>query len=331
MTDEVTVAAVEDGTVLSRFPLVAAARSTSRWVLENSSSGGLFFELARATIAAGGVVYGCAHDERLHARHIRCDTLGACEACMGSKYVQSDMGDVFVRVRSDLEEGREVLFSGTPCQAAAVRAFIGENPLLVTVDIICHGTPSPGVFEAWLTDLEKMKGKKILRYDHRPKNKGWQHLERITWEDGTIDQDSNLGVAWKYLFYGDRMLRPSCYRCPFTTIKRPSDITIGDYWKIDQTDAADIAGELGISAVLINSETGKGLFDRADLLSKASSIEDVIPGNPMLTRPTGLPVDREELWVQLYEEGLVSMMRDRRYLVSPLRHKVGSLKRKLMG
>lgn len=331
MIDEMKEHESEEGVSQSTFPLVYAAKSASRSVLENSSSGGLFFELARPVIEARGVVYGCAHDEQLRARHLRCETLEECGACMGSKYVQSDMGNVFVDVKCDLEEGREVLFTGTPCQTAAVRAFIGQNPSLATVDIICHGTPSPGVFKAWLAALEEMKGKRVVRYEHRPKNKGWQHLERIIWEDGSTDQDSNLGVAWKYLFYGDGVLRPSCYRCPFTTIERPSDITIGDFWRIEQTDAADMVGDLGVSAVLVNTEVGKALFDRADLLVKSSTIEEVIPGNPMLTRPTGEPANREEIWTQLYEVGLVSMMKDRRYLVTPLRHKVGSVKRRLMG
>lgn len=330
MCNENEIAQKVDTRHSCQYPIVYAAKSKSSQVLKNSSSGGLFFELARQVIASGGVVYGCAYDEEFHARHIRCDTIEKCSECMGSKYVQSEMGDTFLSIRSDLKEGREVLFTGTPCQAAAVRSFIGDDSRLITVDIICHGVPSPGVFEAWLKALEKEKGKKIVRYEHRPKNKGWKHLERITWEDGSTDQDSNLGVAWKYMFYGDEILRPSCYQCRFTNTDRPSDITIGDFWKIEQTEAADLADEMGVSAVLVNSRVGESLFDRAQVISKRVSVQEVILGNPMLMHPTPEKTDRDAVWEQLYRDGLVSMMKERRYLVSPLRHKIGSLKRKLM-
>lgn len=312
-----------------QYPMVYAAKSESSQVLENSSSGGLFFELAKPVIAGGGIVYGCAYDEKFHAHHIRCDTIEKCSECMGSKYVQSEMGDIFLEVQRDLREGREVLFTGTPCQAAAVRSFIGNDSRLITVDIICHGVPSPGVFEAWLKALETIKGKKIVRYEHRPKNKGWKHLERITWEDGSTDQDSNLGVAWKYLFYGDEILRPSCYQCRFANTVRSSDITIGDFWKIEQTKVADMAGKMGVSAVLVNSKVGESLFARAQVIAKPASIQEVILGNPMLVHPTSRKLDRDAVWEQLYRNGLVSMMKDRHYLVSPLRHRIGSMKRKL--
>ncbi len=314
------------------YPVVFAARNLDDGVRRRSSSGGMYHALASNVIGdLSGVVYGCAFDEELRASHIRCETMADVERCMGSKYSQSDMGNSIRQVREDLEDGHAVLFTGTPCQVAAVRAACAdvEGGVLVTADIICHGVPSPEVFQGWLAELERARGARVARYEHRPKSRGWGHFERVTWEDGCTEQGTRLAEAWKRLFYDNRMLRPSCYRCPYTvTSGRPGDVTIADFWGVEGTPHArgDDAA-LGVSLVLANGPAGLRVLRELDADLEPATMEEALPRNPMLERPSTYEGEHDGPWRGLYSDGLLAMARRERYLVSPARSLASNAKR----
>lgn len=316
----------------AEYPIAFAARNRDDIVRRQSSSGGMYHALASHVIDdLGGVVYGCAFDGELRAMHIRCETMAEAERCMGSKYSQSYMGNSIRRVREDLKSGRVVLFTGTPCQVAAVHAACGniEGGTLLTVDIICHGVPSPGVFQGWLAELERVRDAKVSSYEHRPKSMGWGHFELIAWSDGCVEQGTRLAETWKRLFYDDKMLRLSCYRCPYTvTGGRPGNLTIADFWGVEATPHARCDDEsLGVSLVLTNDVVGLRVLAMLNIDLEPAALVEALPGNPMLERPSTCEGDRNDPWGDLYANGLLAMAKSRRYLVSPVSFLISRTKR----
>ena len=316
-------------------PLVFAAKHRDDEVRRRSSSGGAFWALAEHVVGGGGVVYGCAFDEHLVARHVRCETLEECRACQGSKYSQSDMGETFSKVRSDLRAGRTVLFTGTPCQVYGLRCYLetcgGGRGSLICADIICHGTPSPLMWREHLAFLAAREGSAVARYEHRPKSTGWGHVERVWFADGTSQQGTRLSDSWRRLFYGNRALRPSCRACAFTRTRRASDLTIADFWGIENTDLADFRDDLGVSLILVNTPAGEALLGELDMEVRESSLADALPRNPMLERPSIYAGSREELWALYREHGYEGMLRRMHYYPSVPRYVAGKVKRKLKG
>lgn len=320
---EVPMVDFDELKVRNEYPVAFAARNRDNDVRRASSSGGVYHALASHVInGLGGVVYGCAFDGRLRAVHVRCETMAEAERCMGSKYSQSDMGGSIRRVRDDLKAGRTVLFTGTPCQVAAVRSACADvREGLVTAEMICHGVPSPGVFQEWLAELERARGTHVASYEHRPKSMGWGHCERISWEGGRTEQGTRLSETWERLFYGNGMLRPSCYFCPYTTTEgRPGDVTIADFWGVEVTPhARGDDSELGVSFVLANSPTGLRVLSKLDIDLEVAALAEALPRNPMLERPSSCGGDRSIPWRELYAGGMLSMAKGQRYLVSPAR------------
>ena len=303
----------------NKLPAVFAAKSPSKVIRELSSSGGAFYSFAANVINSGGVVYGCVFSKDLTARHIRCDNIQDVMSCMGSKYSQSDMGRTISNITKDLEAGIKVLFSGTPCQAAAVKKVCGEiGPgELILVDVICHGVPSPGVFHQWVQELGQRRKSKVVHYEHRNKDMGWGHYEKIYYEDGRTEQMSRLSDSWRRYFGSDVGLRPSCYQCPYAKMPRSSDVTIGDFWGIEHTDLAEMANDnLGVSVVIANSELGLSLINDSEIEFAVASLEDAVSGNPMLGKPPRCPDNRGRVWEELYSCGVIKTMKAERYTPS---------------
>lgn len=290
------------------FPVVFAAKNMSDEIRSLSSSGGMFYALAQYAIEHDGVVYGCAFDEDFRVRHIRCESLEECRRCMGSKYSQSDISAVMAMIQKDMEDGRFVLFTGTPCQVDMVRTLFDDNNLFA-VDLVCHGVPSNALFREHIEFLQTELGSEIVSYEHRPKTLGWGHCERLSTKDGKAHQNTRLSESWKRFFYDNRMLRPSCYECPYTSTKRRSDLTIADFWRISRTPHASLSDGLGVSLVLANTEAGLDVFGKLDVVSEKASIEEALPGNPMLSRSSVYQGNRDELWQSLYSMDYASLLR----------------------
>ena len=275
---------------------VYAAKHKDESTRANSRSGGIFTALSDQFLN-GGVVYGCVLDENWNAIHIRATSMDERNMMRGSKYIQSTMGDCFKQVKIDLEEGKDVLFSGTSCQIAGLRCFLQkEYPNLLCIDIVCHGVPSKRVWHKYL-DWQS-KGDTVIGVDFRNKIKyGWaDHVETIKTEKSEIDSR-----IFKNLFFGHNVLRPSCYECPYKSIHHPGDITIADYWGIEKA-APELNDNKGVSLVLVNSQKGEQYFEKtkSEVEWRKTRIEDSM--QPALKAPFPRPITRDQFWKDFEEK-----------------------------
>lgn len=299
-----------------------AVKSKDDGIRSRCTSGGVFLELAQSFLDEGGVVYGCAFDDDLVARHVRCETMGEVERCVGSKYSQSDMGTAIPDAIADIKDGRRVLFTGTPCQIAGILASVPsrfrEN--LLAVDLVCHGAPSPVLFQQHLGNIERSRGKSVSGYIHRPKNKGWgEYLEIVEFSDGTREQGTRLAGVWKEIFYSDAALRPSCYSCPWSLGKRPGDITIGDYWGIENLHP-EFRDAKGVSLVIANTPAGLAAVNALDIVCIETKVHEATVVNYNLLRPTALPARRQAVWDALSKHGFRFAIGEQKFFAPLWKH-----------
>ena len=241
-------------------PDAYAARHKNMDEVETSRSGAAFIAISDYVLENGGVVYGAGYTDHFRVVHKRAVTREERDEFKGSKYVQSDMNTVFRQVKKDLKDGLTVLFSGTPCQTAGLNSYIGKKlrEHLILVDIVCHGVPGPYLWRDYIAYLEKKQGDKICWVNFRDKQKyGWAaHHETFKFVNGGGGK-----MSFTYLFYQHIMFRPSCGKCHYTNTKRPSDITIADYWGWEKTDPNINADDKGVSLILVNTDKGREIFD----------------------------------------------------------------------
>lgn len=245
------------------FPIPYAAYSTEEEVQEQSSSGGVFTELARQVIRQEGIVVGCAmSDDCKKAEHIMVDNEKDLAKLRGSKYVQSDLQDVFLLTKQYLETGKPVLFSGTPCQTAGVKIYLGkEYEKLITVDLICHGVPSPLVWRKYADFHEKKAESEAAHVFFRNKKNGWRTFSMRFEFLNQKEYTEIVSKDW-YLrgFVGNLYLRPSCYQCNFKGENYAGDITLADFWSIREV-MPEMCNEKGTSLVVVHTEKGKEVLD----------------------------------------------------------------------
>lgn len=276
-----------------------------------SSSGGAFSVLARMTLSHGGTVYGHAFDEGMHVGCVRVDSLDGLAALRGSKYVQSDMGDSMSLVRDDLKAGREVLFSGTPCQVDGLLAFLGgTQDGLLTVDIVCHGVPSQSFFSDCLK--WEFAGSRLDSVRFRDKREGWgcggttttttPVFHRLVTRDRPFSPE--ISFYYRRFLSGD-VYRESCYRCPYAGGERPGDFTVGDFWGID-VDASGLDPRHGISVIIANTERAEALipYIKEETSWAERPLEEAIRGNDQLMYPTPRPEARDVVLDRWLEEGI---------------------------
>lgn len=273
-----------------------------------SSSGGVFSVLARKVIEEkNGHVYAVKYDENLVAKFFCITDISGIEAARGSKYVQADAGYIYKQIVTDLKNGTFVLFIGTPCQAAAVRKITERyTDLILIVDFICHGVPSPEVFKSYINYVEKKKHKKIVGYNNRCKKKGWKHTEEIFFQDGKSDYESCLSQAWRNLFYTHNCLRMSCYECRFNHYERRlSDVTIADYWGIKDVHP-DFPFSKGASVFIPYTKKGEEWkqFVENELTFMNSYIDGVLKLQPHYKGEAAKPNNRDTFWKDYYEKGM---------------------------
>ena len=261
---------------------------------KQSQSGGVFFVLAKHILSQGGVVYGSLLGEGLIARHGRANTEETAKAFRGSKYVQSDLGNIFLNVKEDLVTGVPVLFSGTPCQVAGLKAFLRKDyENLLLVDLICHGVPSPKIWADYVAWQEKRLRGKMTKPNFRDKSYNWGS----SYESFYINENKKTFIIYTKIFHSRNAFRKSCYVCPFSNTNRLSDITIGDYWGIGNVKP-EFKDRHGVSAVLVNSEKGQCIWNEVceSFDSFECKTEDITAWNPNLIRPSRRPATREEFW-----------------------------------
>lgn len=239
-----------------------AIRNNDEQIRAKSSSGGIFYLLAKQTIEDGGVVFGARFDDRWNVVIDYADTLQGVEAFMGSKYVQASVGDAYINAKKFLRQGLKVLFTGSPCQIAGLKRYLGSDyPNLLTMDFVCHGVPSPKVWRRYLIErLQKMTGTtdvaNISDIQFRNKSCGWKTFSfSIETKYDKKKQESEVFWANPYMkaFVENVTLRPSCYKCKFREFRSGSDITIGDFWTIGNFDKS-LDDEKGISLATVNTD-----------------------------------------------------------------------------
>lgn len=266
-----------------------------------SQSGGIFTALADYILKHNGKIYGCILNDKFEAIHIGTNNVEDRNKMKGSKYVQSNIGNCFKEIKEDLENQIEVLFSGTPCQVDGLKSFLGkEYENLYCVDIICHGVPSPLVWQDYIKWQEDKNNGKCINVNFRNKEKfGWHsHVETLELKKENEVKTINSSI-YANIFYSELIVRPSCYYCPYKTIKRSSDISIGDYWGIQKINK-EFDDNKGISLVLINNERGKELFEKVknNLIYFKTKIEDSL--QQPLIEPFPKPRNRERFWEEYY-------------------------------
>lgn len=275
------------------LPAAFAAWNRDEGIRRDSTSGGVFTALADYVLESGGVVYGAAMDGRQHLRHIACFRKEDLWRLRGAKYVQSDLGETFREIKAVLAAGRAVLFSGTPCQVDGLYRYLGCRPeKLITCDLVCHGVPSPGVWEDMARSIETRRHKGLQAVRFRNKVTGWRdsHFTAV-YDDGTVESVPLFRTEYGRAFGRALFLRPSCHRCAYTNLNRPGDFTLGDFWGLKPEELPE-QQEKGINLLLVNTAHGSHIFDQLPLSRQAFSVERAVAGNPRLASPIGPAADR---------------------------------------
>lgn len=233
-----------------------AAINKDDWVRKRSSSGGVFFEIARHVIQAGGIVVGAAFDDGGQVCHRLCDSLDALPELMRSKYVQSRMGDTYKKVQAELSQERSVLFAGTPCQVYGCLSYLEASRVscdkLITVDFVCHGVPSRMIWRAYLKEISH--GRTPTYINFRDKTNGWIDFSlKIDFSDGSQYIKSKNKDPYVQGFLKNLFLRESCYNCSFRGVDRISDFTIADFWKV-KGFLPEMFDDRGTSVVMVHND-----------------------------------------------------------------------------
>ena len=299
---------------------VYAAKNKDEEIRRTSSSGGVFTALAEEIIRKGGVVFGACFNADWEVVHDYAETVEGLSRFRGSKYVQSRIEKTYRQVETFLKSGKEVLFSGTPCQIAGLRMFLRkEYENLLTVDVICHGVPSPGVWREYLkeeTARQREKNTVLPRPIHekdvlvegisfRDKSEGWKKFSfalALSTTNGSGEKFSfcsrmplneNLFLRG---FLADLYLRPSCYACPFKCGKSGSDVTLGDFWGLQEL-MPELDDDKGMTALLVNSSRGKVWLDKTGVVLWPTKYENVLLSNPALEHSVALPKKRKNFYI----------------------------------
>jgi len=264
-------------------PKAYACYNKDEQVRLESSSGGLFTLIAHQIINDGGVVFGVGLEKDLTAVHSYAETKEQLGEFRGSKYVQSKIGETYKKAEYFLKQRRQVLFTGTPCQIAGLKSYLQQDyDNLFCIDIICHGVPSPKVWQKYISYHEKRVGSQAQSANFRHKNKGWKRFSMsLLFNNGsehiqTLDKD-----LYMQAFLKNTCLRPSCYNCNFKTLHRRSDITLADFWGV-QNVLPKLDDDKGTSLLLVNSINGKSMLDRIQngILLEMVDINKAVSYNP---------------------------------------------------
>ncbi len=266
-------------------PKVYKAYHSDSIVRYRSTSGGLYYGLARSFVEAGNYIVGCVYNKGFTgARQVAYNTQNGLEVIMGSKYFQSDTAGIYKTVGKLLQQGKSVLFCGTGCQIGGLYGFLGgDSPNLYTVELICRGINSPMAFSAFLEELRGKFHAEVQEVNFKNKLHGWINLGTlVTFQNGKQYYRGRINDPWVNAFViGNLSLRPCCERCQFKSFPRVSDITIGDFWGIKFNDEER---KYGVSVALVNTEKGDKLLNSAKetMVVEERSLQEALKGNPAL-------------------------------------------------
>lgn len=282
------------------LPSAYAAFTKDDSIRLDSSSGGIFTELAKRIIAQNGVVYGAAYDEKFAVYHCCVDKIDDLQKLRGAKYAESNLGSSFAEILDRLKHGQLVLFSGTPCQVAGLKSFVRKDyNNLICIDFVCHGVPSPMVWKSYVEyrSREDADGKLPYYINLRSKETGWskyQYSNVFEYENGKKHSALSSQSLFMKLFVGDYISRPSCSDCKFKGYNRVSDITLGDFWGIWDIEP-EMDDNKGTSVVLVHSEKGQKLWQDINppIKCKEVSLEQASQQNSSMLIPSEANPNRE--------------------------------------
>jgi coenzyme F420-reducing hydrogenase beta subunit len=313
----------------TRKPIyVYAAKNTDEEIRRKSSSGGIFTLLAERIIKEKGVVFGARFDENWEVVHDYVETKENIVLFRGSKYAQSKIRNTYQQAEQFLKARRQVLFSGTPCQIAGLKLFLSkEYDNLLTVDLICHGIPSPKVWQQYISEIAEnhlvsmisnplmSKKELISAINFRDKTYGWKRfcfaLQYLYSNNANKEYTLFIEPLRKNIFMKgflqDLYLRPSCYACSSKSLKSGSDITIGDYWGI-QTVLPDFDDDKGVSLVMINTTKGEIIYKQLEKESIETTYFDASAGNPCIEKSVVIPLGRDVFFKRLNDENVMTLI-----------------------
>ena len=261
-------------------------------VLKESTSGGVFSALAEQVLSASGIVVGAAYGDGLKVEHRVAHTQSELAALRGVKYVYSEIGKtVWDEIAETLKTNRQVLFVGTPCQAAGVRKRFGSPKNLLVCDLVCFGCPSQDFWLKYVAWEESRAGNRLTYISPRDKLYGWgrKTFYRYEWSDGNVTRECSRYNPYAHAFYTTLSFRPSCFCCPFRGVERVSDLTLCDMWNAGslQFPASLLRG--GVSGVMVHSEHGARAFESAALDRREVPLEIFLEGNSPIVKSPNKP------------------------------------------
>lgn len=290
---------------------VYACKNKSNSIRLDSTPGGVFYELAKRAVEKNGTVFGAAYIEG-EVKHIGINKIEDIKALQGAKYVESNMHNVLPTIKKSLDNSDFVLFSGTPCQVAALYKYLDKDYLnLFTVSLICHGVPSKSIYNEYIKSVEEEYNDKLNYVKFRNKAKGIKgtNIKYVFKKSSTI-KEPNDDYYFKS-FINNLTLRESCYDCKFKLYKNSkSDIILGDFWGIDKV-CPQFNDGFGVSAVIVNSDNGKKYFEKIkdNFIIEKTTIDDVIKGNPLLVESAPLTLERYNFLNNRNKMGTLSAMK----------------------
>lgn len=270
-----------------------------RDIREQSSSGGMFTVLAQYALKKGGVVVGAAWNDKFHVEHIIVDSERELYKLRSSKYIQSVVScSLLKNIKEILENGRYVVFSGCPCQVAGLKNFLGRDyKNLLTVDIVCHGVPSPLALDIYVAEIAK--GRKIQHIDFRDKKYfGWQTITAFEFDSGENYVKDYANSPWHKAFAAGIFLRKCCGQCKYAKTQRVGDITLGDFWQIHKIESK-YNDWIGTGLVLLNTKKGSEIFTSIKNrlpLCEQMELRQELPFNGQLRGPAKISVLRDEFF-----------------------------------
>lgn len=273
-------------------PMCFAAWSNDNDIRRESSSGGVFTSIAQWILSNDGVVFGAGYDSNLNVLHKDIYTMEGLKDLRGSKYVQSDIKDIYIKTKKHLVSGKKVLFSGTPCQIAGLYNFLQEEyDELYTCDLVCHGVPSPKIFEGYKNHMEQKYNSSIQRIAFRDKNYGWKLFSvSLQFGNDAVYRKNLEEDVYMQGFLKNYYLRPSCYKCTYAKLPRVSDITLADFWGV-AGKYPELDDDNGTSLLLVNTEKGKKMIDSCEnsIFKQECDLDYAILNNPCIVKSANEP------------------------------------------
>ena len=308
-------------------PQVFAVWSRDESVRQASTCGGAFSALAEYVLEGGGVVFGAALDENLRVVHTAVKNVHDLSRLRGMKPVQSDTGDAYQQVRLYLDQGRQVLFSGTPCQVDGLYRYLGEHPeRLLTCDVACGGVCSPGVWAQLVKSMAYVKQHRPTAVEFCGKLTGDRERRfRVKFEGGGR-YDAPMGKCELGRGIARRLfMRPACHRYAYATTDRPGDVTLGDF---SGGSFAPEEKKSGVSMLLINTAKGAQVFDMLPLERQHRTLEEAEACCAALREPPMAPAEREKFFHAMEQ---LPFQQVRARFLSALQHQSGGVAERLRG